>query len=128
MAGKRFIAFFLLLLYCASLPGLSEVCRFPLLVEHYFDHKGKGNILEHAGDYLIQHYLHENGTDRDAAEDAQLPFKSAVCFIYAPVAALVPFQHVEAVPVFLLQDYPASRQHMLPDDYFASIWQPPRAV
>lgn len=126
MAGRRFIAFIFLMLYSASLPGISEVYRFPLLVEHFFDHRAEGNNTAQPGQYLIQHYLQENGTDKDAAEDAQLPFKSAACFINATYTILMPFECAEQPPLLVLNVYPVNNQGMLPDSYFASIWQPPR--
>lgn len=126
MAGRRFIAFIFLMLYSASLPGISEMYRFPLLVEHYFDHMEEGNSTAQPGQYLIQHYIQENGTDKDAAEDAQLPFKSALSFTNATSTALMPFEYAAQPPLPVPGVYRINNQDLLPDSYFDSIWQPPR--
>jgi len=45
-------------------------------VEHYYDHIEEKNNTGLVS-FLVMHYYIEDGTDTDAAEDNQLPFKSA---------------------------------------------------
>ena len=72
---KLAIAILLLGLYLVTAPGTGEMIKIPVLAKLYFKHvkleKQEGLIS-----FLIEHYLNEDGTDKDANEDSRLPFKS----------------------------------------------------
>lgn len=72
---QKWIAGLFLMVYLTTFPVAVELLRLPNLIVHFQDHKEE---FLSAGlyDYLFQHYILEDGTDKDAAEDHELPFKS----------------------------------------------------
>jgi hypothetical protein len=76
---KHISASLLLAFYMLSATAILEVAKLPLLVEHYFDHSQEDQQIGFF-QYLTLHYGIEDGTDKDAAEDSQLPFQASEYF------------------------------------------------
>ncbi len=116
------------MLYLFSASGSREFLKLPLLVEHYFDHAAEkegrpGSFIT----YLVQHYSTEDGTDQDAAEDNQLPFKSPENTLASFVSLKPPqFLLTGFVEIIPRNSFPCHRQDVLPSRYLDAIWQPPR--
>ena len=122
---KLAIAILLLGLYLVTAPGTGEMIKIPVLAKHYFKHvkleKQEGLIS-----FLIEHYLNEDGTDKDANEDSKLPFKSielsATNNIIIQIASFE-ISHPESSKHSFLINYSSL---FLPSRFFGSIWRPPR--
>ena len=119
----------MLVAYLFSATAFRELVKIPLLAEHYYDHreenKNTGLIA-----FLVEHYLVEDGTDADAAEDGQLPFKSTVQSGADSFVALTPPIAV-ALPAYVRnpdkKTFITHHDLFLPAQYIAAIWQPPRS-
>lgn len=125
---KKGIAIFLLSVYLFSTAEAREFLKFPVIFEHYQEHKQKDNDLTIL-DFFDIHYMHGSPFDEDYDRDMQLPFKAPV---YSTVAAI---SFVPAVPIY----FPTPKvcylemKQCLPFrlsgykySYHSSIWQPPR--
>lgn len=125
---KKITAGLLIGIYFLSGTVTSELLKLPVLANHYYDHKEEQsgtNLLS----FIIDHYSKEDGTDKDAAEDSKLPFKSPESFtgfsaVYMPPP--VTFQQIHKpvavnTTIFFIQDDAFISSH-----YLAAIWQPPR--
>jgi hypothetical protein len=125
---KYISASLLLAFYLLSATAIHEVIKLPRLVEHYFDHSREEARIG-LFQYLALHYGIEDGTDDDAAEDNQLPFKSSEYFSSISFVSVKPpaigqsmrFSEVSGAHVFLIHN-----ESYLPSPYLDSIWQPPR--
>ncbi len=129
MARSKIIsAITLLLIYTFSATATVELLKVPLLAKHFRDHQSE---KKHTGlfTFLVQHYIYENGTDQDASEDSQLPFKStdhlatlAFNCLTPPSFIQVPAKdHTGMNTCFYIQDF----DFPVPG-YLSAIWQPPR--
>jgi hypothetical protein len=127
MLKRRLIAFFFLLFYTTALPGVSEMYRIPIFIEHYSDHKKSDPHVTGLIEYIIQHYYIENGTDDDASEDQQLPFKSKDAFLNLISYIIVPALNTEPEKNFYITVlYQPGNESLLPTPYIQQVWQPPR--
>lgn len=127
-AIKKIAAAFLIGIYFLSGTVTSELLKLPVLADHFYDHKE-----EQAGtsllSFIIDHYSKEDGTDKDAAEDSRLPFKSPESFtgfasVYMPPQGIVhQFEKPLAADntIFFIHN-----DAFLSSQYLAAIWQPPR--
>jgi hypothetical protein len=126
---KKIAAVFLVVIYFLSGSVTSELLKLPFLASHYYDHKEE-QTNNNLASFLINHYCKEDGTDKDAAEDSQLPFKCPENFIVISSGIILP-------PTIILyeQDKPVvnkrSRFYIRNDvfistQYLSAIWQPPR--
>ncbi|SPZ92425.1 Uncharacterised protein [Sphingobacterium multivorum] len=74
---KKLLAICFLTIYIASATEISQLLRFPLLIEHYFEHKVKNPSLS-VVDFLNVHYsgyhLENHPHDDDYEKDQKLPF------------------------------------------------------
>ena len=114
-------------IYLLSATETGELLKIPLLAAHYYDHKGEDRTIGVIA-FLIQHYYTEDGTDRDAAEDRQLPFKSAEQFSSVSFVSPVPPSYIiiSRPEISCSQTFVTRDESLLPVFYLASIWQPPR--
>ncbi|MEP7197069.1 MAG: hypothetical protein ABI851_11175 [Saprospiraceae bacterium] len=62
-------------LYLLSTTGLSELTKVNVLLQHYADTKKANNSIGFC-EFLIEHYLTDDGNPNDNDMDAKLPFKS----------------------------------------------------
>jgi hypothetical protein len=125
---RKITAIFLLTIYLLSATDIRELAKLPMLANHYSAYK---SINKNAGlfSFLVMHYYTEDGTDNDAAQDRQLPFKSAenttnLCFVSVTPPAV--FTAVGALIRADQKMFSFPNGAMLPSQYLSSIWQPPR--
>lgn len=125
---KRCGAFFLAAVYLLPATPVTEFLKLPELVQHYIDHRHENHNSSFTA-FLVQHYLKEDGSDKDAAEDSRLPFKSNEQILSSGFVSLYPPQPVTIIlsPVSSPEKkYDRCNNNRLPVQYPDSVWQPPR--
>lgn len=125
---KKYIVFFLLLNYSFTAVAAREWFKFPVLVNHFSDHRKQDKSIDLAW-FLAMHYGVENGTDRDADEDSQLPFHSSEYAMALTFISLTPPAGVSIVCMDAGIGEPSFGMHRddhLPGRFPGKIWQPPR--
>lgn len=118
----------LLAFYLLSATAIHELIKVPRLVEHYFDHN-REEIPVGLFHYLTLHYGIEDGTDEDAAEDSQLPFKSSEYFSSISFVSVKPpmmSQGLRIAEIASDYEFQIRNDAYLPSPYLDRIWQPPR--
>jgi len=127
-ACKYISSSLLLAFYLLSATAIHELIKVPRLVEHYFDHN-REDIDVGLFQYLSLHYGIEDGTDLDAAEDRQLPFKSSEHFSSVSFVSVKPpvmNQGLRIAEIASGQKFQIRNDFYLPSQYLDRIWQPPR--
>jgi hypothetical protein len=125
---KKIITVLLLSAYLLPATAVTELLKLPQLVEHFYDHKEEGSKTSFIA-YLVQHYIKEDGTDKDAAEDSRLPFKTGEQLLSVMVISVDPPQSFSITPVALpvvKKMYTISNDDFISSQYLNAIWQPPR--
>lgn len=123
MAVNRLTSISLLLLYLISFTEFREVLRLPLLVEHYYEHKGQVAEMSFL-DFLVMHY--ETDVPHDDT-DMSLPFKDCGHSLNISLAA-TPTQRIalhSLQEVYTLTYTFFYLQHE-PKLLAANIFQPPK--
>ena len=125
----KHIAACLAVIYFLSGTVTSELLKLPVLASHYYEHKeeqSNTNLLS----FLINHYSKEDGTDKDAAEDSKLPFKSPESLMMvSSVISLPPtiILYVQEKPVVTgITRFYIRNDVFISNQYLSAIWQPPR--
>jgi hypothetical protein len=126
---KNIAAAFLIAIYFLSGTVTCELLKLPFLASHYYDHKeerSNTNLLS----FVINHYYIEDGTDKDAAEDSQLPFKSPESFMMASSVislppAIILYEQEKPVAKNISRFY-IRNDVFISTQYLSAIWQPPR--
>lgn len=125
---KKGISIFLLAIFLLSTTPLSELLKFPLLVEHFKEHKQENKditVLE----FLNIHYAHGNPRDADYDKDMKLPFKSitnhnsvssAICISQT----FLPGNKIEYL-VISKNEF-SGYSFTYTSTFLDAIWQPPR--
>lgn len=118
----------LLMTYLFSATAIGELFKLPVLVQHYYNHREENSDISLIH-FLTLHYQTEDGTDKDAKEDSQLPFKSiepaaTVVFVSLTPPAFINIIANTQQPVMLV--FVLYEELFLPSKYLAAIWQPPR--
>ncbi len=97
-------------------------------MEHYYDHQQENSTTSILA-FLTMHYYSEDGTDKDAKEDNQLPFKSLSSATTVSFISLMP----PALTVTILKPGRAVnpslgiyKELFFSSQYLVAIWQPPR--
>lgn len=126
---KKLICIVFLGAYLISSTELRQLLKFPLLLQHYAEHRQQNNVLSLI-DFLAMHYNDENIIDLDYSKDQQLPFKSKTGYTGTVLSIGVP------APFFATAPKPVHSldiKRYIPNDYIisavvlSSIWQPPRS-
>lgn len=125
---KKLICILFLGAYLISSTELRQLLKFPLLIQHYAEHKEQNNNLSLL-QFLAMHYNDEDIIDLDYSKDQQLPFKSqggytgAVLSVFEPATfySLVPKVEI-TVPVA----HTISNESFISSSFRSSIWQPPK--
>ena len=125
---KKITAGLLIGIYFLSGTVTSELLKLPVLADHYYDHKEEQSGTSLLS-FIIDHYSKEDGTDKDAAEDSKLPFKSPESFIgfaavYMPPPVIM--QQVEKPVALSNTIFFIQNDAFISAQYLAAIWQPPR--
>ncbi|MBP7274287.1 MAG: hypothetical protein KA974_10615 [Saprospiraceae bacterium] len=124
---KRAVAILFLSIYLFATTHLGELLKFPLLIEHYYEHKAQDNSITFLG-FLEMHYAHGNVKDADYDKDMKLPFKSINFDIGKIVYYFQPqLSFTFKKPFFIAvhkQKFPRTSVH-ISSSYLDAIWQPP---
>lgn len=72
---KRLFAKCLFFIYLLSFSGMKEIMKFPLLIEHFVEHRAEDYQMS-IYDFMDMHYFSNHEVDADYDKDIQLPFKS----------------------------------------------------
>lgn len=123
-------AIFFLSAYLISTTELSQLLKFPVLVEHYVEHKEKNPEISIV-DFLVLHYnnhLENHPHDDDYDQDQKLPFIVhtdilSFCFVYAPSLS---FDIKVMFPVNQKSKVLSFDDTFSDNNFLSSIWQPPR--
>lgn len=129
---RKLFAILFLSVYLISTTELGQLLKFPMLIEHYFEHKEKNPQIT-VMEFLVLHYegnhLENHPHDDDYEHDQQLPF-----IVHTDVLS---FSCVLTPPFSFEVDakYPVSKEpKTLPLDdifsdnnYLSAIWQPPKS-
>ena len=129
MLLKRIIAIFFLSIYLISVTELNQLVKFPVLVEHFIEHKEKNHKLSLV-DFLDMHYSQQHEKDADYDRDMQLPFKSHDEFSATFLSAFLHNPSIELANKTASTsscEYSEYSDAFLGRTYLASIWQPPKS-
>ena len=113
-----------------SATELHQFLKFPILLEHYQDHKTLKPNLSFL-DYLFNHYLNENQNSGHKEKDQQLPFKSYEDCAGLSILAHLPVQPKELTPkpnCVYSNSIVTFNEESLISSYLANIWQPPKSI
>ncbi|MGC4101097.1 hypothetical protein [Ferruginibacter sp.] len=125
---RKAAAILLFSIYLVSTAELYELLKVDVLLEHYKETKARqGNIS--FVDFLVMHYVTDDGNKNDNDRDEQLPFKSATSVAAAASAPFI-LQRTEEFtlkPFIEQQDklYCYSNPAIL-SHYYGAVWNPPR--
>ena len=127
---KKMFAIFCLSIYLISTTEFSQLLKFPLLIEHFGEHKAKDPNMTFVG-FLVLHYNdHLNGhpLDDDYEQDKNLPFimhttpLSLVCVPPQSVSFLVKTNIYKGDK----SKFPLENDLFIDSILLSSIWQPPK--
>lgn len=125
---KKAICILFLGVYLISSTELRQLLKFPLLIQHYAEHKAENKSLRLL-QFLAMHYNDEDIIDLDYSKDQQLPFKSQNGYTGAVLSVFEPTPFYLLVPRTFFY---TAKHHFIPNDDFtntvflSSIWQPPK--
>ncbi|GHN00040.1 hypothetical protein WSM22_15290 [Cytophagales bacterium WSM2-2] len=120
---KRFLAISLLFLYINSNTELHEIMRFPLLIEHFTEHKRLVGDISF-WDFLTMHYSTDVSHD---ADDNRLPFKDPSHSFTASTLA-VPIHKIvltESQPSSVVSHISSYTETFIAS-HLSDIFQPPK--
>lgn len=128
---KKLLAICFLTIYIASATEISQLLRFPLLIEHYFEHKVKNPSLS-VVDFLNVHYsgyhLENHPHDDDYEKDQKLPFMmhttSYNAVFVCPQIAAIKIKN-RSLPE-KNNNTAVWNDQLIEDTFITSIWQPPK--
>lgn len=124
---RRFIAISFLSLLLLTNTELCQLLKFPVLIEHYQEHKAMYKGISFF-DFLSMHYFNENPKDADYHRDMQLPFKAVEN--HTNVSVFIPsVQSFELDKIFnsIKQSFVPQNKDFYYSSYLNNIWQPPKA-
>jgi hypothetical protein len=126
--NSKISAFIFSAVYLFSSVTVSELFKLPVLISHYSQYREDDRSAT-LGKFLMQHYFYETGTDQDANEDNQLPFKSiesintvSLVSLTPPVLAVMPVYNNMPISI----SFGLYKNPYLLCRYVKNIWQPPR--
>lgn len=124
------IVLFFLSVYLLGTTPLGQLCKLPLLFEHYQEHQLDNKNMSFLG-YLRMHYFNGDPKVADYEKDMKLPFKSIEFnnIVSTYIAFEVPLYIIEKLiyTELQVQKYTTSdRCHS--NTYLDAIWQPPRVA
>ncbi|WP_442787765.1 hypothetical protein [Flavobacterium suncheonense] len=125
---KKSVVIALLSLYLLGTTPLGELLKFPVLIEHFTEHK-KNNPKMNFWDFLCLHYSKNSHHGKDLDRDMQLPFK----VLSHNTSDLAFFPAADAESELPVKNIPAGKKQSLvytgfiyTSIYLSSIWQPPK--
>lgn len=125
---KRFLSISLLVLYLFTATECNQLLKFPVLLEHYSEHKEQNDRISFI-DFLQMHYAGYDFNDNDQDRDMQLPFKShndwatVNAETFPPPAAMVALRPCASASCKIITHHRLNFR----SSYLSAIWQPPKA-
>jgi hypothetical protein len=126
---KKLICIVFLGAYLISSTELRQLLKFPLLIQHYTEHKEQNKNLGLL-QFLAMHYNDEDIIDLDYSKDQQLPFKSQGGYTGAVLSVFEPIPFYSLIPkveIALPVSHAVSNESFISSTFRSSIWQPPKA-
>ena len=126
---KKLISILLISSFLISLTEFYQILKFPILVEHFKEHKtlNEGTTF---WSFLLMHYSDNDVKYADYDKDMRLPFKSndgslnmlSLSFIHYSYSNKInkPFEGA-------LMIYKVYKVHKFQSTYLSNIWQPPKS-
>lgn len=107
---------------------LHQILKFPVFVQHYFEHKAENPDIT-ISQFIVLHYFSGNPVDDDYARDMQLPFKTNDC-LQAMTSIVIPDQIIFSVqheaPV--IKSFSVPHNDWIPSTYIVDIFRPPQSA
>ena len=104
--------------------------KINVVVNHFAEHKRLDQSIT-VYQFLVMHYITDDGNQNDNNRDMALPFKSAENFSSFNISSFLISGQVE----FLNNNFILKHSEKIPNadvkfiyNFFASIWQPPQLV
>jgi len=111
-----------------SATSLYELLKVDVLLEHYAEtkkHDGPISFL----DFLVMHYITDDGNSKDNDRDEQLPFKSHNNFIASNSFTILLNKAEEPALTPIVadkRDFPGYKNPFITSMYSNTVWNPPR--
>ena len=124
---KKITVLFLLSVYVFSATDLKEFFKLNVLSQHFEETKQLDNSVTFL-DFLVMHYVTDDGNSNDNDTDEKLPFKSAD--VHSTVNFVsIPYQFISLA----FTSFPDSKSYFFHHDdsfivtnYQALVWHPPQ--
>jgi hypothetical protein len=113
-----------------SVTELYELLKINVLVEHYSETIKNDGAVSFV-DFLIMHYLTDDGNNKDNERDHQLPFKSAASYLANSVSVFVLQRQEEFVLKPVINENKKFYNHSdpsLPSHFYNAVWNPPKSI
>jgi len=126
---KKSFTIFLLFFYLISFTELKEFFKFPILIEHYFEHQVSNKNLTLLN-FLANHYSKDTSKFPDFKKDMKLPFKSHENCIGSSIIGYFP-HHLFSIDFNLnncVENVSPSifNEIIYSSSFLSTIWQPPK--
>ncbi|CDS97992.1 MULTISPECIES: hypothetical protein [Sphingobacterium] len=121
----------LLSVYLISTTELGQLLKFPILIEHYFDHKEKNpevTVLQFLEVHYAGSHLENHPHDDDYEQDKQLPFIVHIDVLNISFVLVPPFSFdIETKKLVGKEPKTLPLDDTFSDNnYRSAIWQPPK--
>ncbi|MGE4345819.1 MAG: hypothetical protein AB7D46_00250 [Flavobacteriaceae bacterium] len=129
---RRVLAILFLSVYLISTTELGQLLKFPMLVEHYFEHKEKNpqiNVMEFLALHYEGNHLENHPHDEDYEHDQQLPFIVHIDVLSVSFVLTPPFSfEIETRKLVGKEPKALPLDDAFSDNnYLSAIWQPPKS-
>ncbi len=125
---KKSVVIALLSLYLLGTTQLRELLKFPVLIEHFIEHKEDSPDMNF-WNFLCLHYSKNSNHDNDFDRDMQLPFKT----LTHNASDIAFFPTIDSESEVSVKNVPADNKQSLvyagfiyTSTYLSAIWQPPK--
>lgn len=124
---KKLFTILLLSILSFHQTELHQVLKFPVLVEHYFEHREENKELTLL-EFLKLHYL-DDKVKSDYQRDMQLPFKADHCILTAsPLVVPEGISWEKPEPAIIDFNFPKIEQNRKASGYLEDIFRPPKTA
>lgn len=129
---RRVLTILFLSVYLISTTELGQLLKFPMLVEHYFEHKEKNpqiNVMEFLALHYEGNHLKNHPHDEDYEHDQQLPFIVHIDVLSVSFVLTPPFSfEIETRKLVGKEPKALPLDDAFSDNnYLSAIWQPPQS-
>ncbi|OJU79068.1 MAG: hypothetical protein BGO09_10690 [Bacteroidetes bacterium 47-18] len=129
---RRVLAILFLSVYLISTTELGQLLKFPMLVEHYFEHKEKNpqiNVMEFLALHYEGNHLENHPHDEDYEHDQQLPFIVHIDVLSVSFVLTPPFSFEIETRILVGKEPKALPldDAFSDNNYLSAIWQPPKS-